>query len=154
MTQIISTQYLKDTLKLKNDIEGAFIQLGERLYKIKKEELWMGTYNNFSEFLEDMGISDGHASKLVQVYARFVLEYGLERLKLAQFGIRKLYAILPICTDKKGVIKALEDIKGLSSADVERTAKQKQIGAHKHQDIKCVMCTVCKRVKRVYGDIE
>ena len=151
-TEIVSTKYLKDTLKLKNEIEGVFLQLGERLYNIRKDEIWKGAYNNYSEFLQEMGISEGHASKLVQIYARFVLEYGIKQAILANIGIKKLYAIIPLCTNKNSLKSALEQIEGLSSADVERLSKDQQAGAHKHIDQAYLICSVCKRMKKDYGE--
>ena len=150
--QIVPTRYLKETLKLKNEVEGMFLQIGERLYNIRKDEIWKGAYNNYSEFLQDMGISDGHASKLVQIYVRFILEYGIRQAKLAQIGIKKLYAIIPLCTDKNSLKSALEKIEGLSSDDVERLSKDQQAGPHEHDDHKYLVCSICKRMKKFYEE--
>lgn len=152
--KLVPTTYIKETLKLKVDIQGAFLQLGERFYNIKEEELWQGQYNSFSEFLQHMEISDGHASKLVQIYARFVLEYGISQMKLSKIGIQKLYVIMPMCTDKKSLQSALDQIEGLSSSDVKQLVLEEEAGPHKHQDEEYVRCTVCKRVKRIYDKEE
>jgi len=113
--KIVPTEYIQGTLALKRHLEGVFIELGERLYNIKKDEMWQGSYNNFSEFLVDLGISDAQASKLSQIYQRFVLDYGVEVHELAKFGIKRLYAIIPLIKDEKSLNKALERIEGLSS---------------------------------------
>lgn len=151
--EIIPTQYIADTLKLKYTIEGHFIMLGERLHTIKKEEMWRGGYNSFSEFLGHMEMSDSQASKLVQIYARFILEYGFKHGEIAKMGIRKLYAILPLCDGKQSAKRAFEQIEGLSGPDVEKMAKQQQVGEHKHQDEKFAVCSVCRRMKRIYDDV-
>ena len=149
---IVPIEYIKETLKLKEDIEGAFLHLGERLHNIRQGDLWKGSYNTYSEFLQHMGISDGHASKLTKIYSRFVLDYGVSQMKLAKIGIQKLYIIMPMCTDKKSLEVALESIKGLSSQDVNSMVKENKHGKHKCEGeiVKMMVCGECGKMSRVY----
>jgi len=150
MNEITSTQYINGTLALRRHIEGAFIELGERLYNIKKDEMWEGMYNSFSEFLVDLAISDAQASKLSQIYQKFVLDYKIDVPRLAKIGQKRLYEIIPMITDKNSLASVLERIEGLSSDDVVAIAREHKHGEHKHQDEKFVICKICRRMKRIY----
>ena len=148
--EIIPTDYINETLELKNNIEGAFLSLGERLHTIKDQELWKGMYNNYPEFLAELGLSEGQASKLRQIHLVFRLQYGVDALKLARIGQRRLYAIIPLCTDEQTTQRALENIEGLSSTDVDLLSKAEIAGEHTHEDEHFARCTLCKRTKRIY----
>ena len=64
----------------------------ELLHKIKAEELWKGKHESFSEYLEeDCQISDGMASKLIQVWQFYVIEGGFRGEKMIGADIEKLY---------------------------------------------------------------
>lgn len=148
---VVPQEYVNETLKLKHQIEGAFIYLGERLYTIRHEEMWRGMYNTYAEFLADMDITEGHASKLRQVYERFILKLDMKVEDISPYGLRRLYEILPRCTDKRTTLATLDDIKGLTASDVHK--KMKSEGAEEHKcdgKIKLQMCSVCNITRRVY----
>lgn len=148
---IVNASYIEETKTLRQHIEGAFLILGEKLYRIKGEEMWQGMYNSYEEFLKDIDISPGNASKLRQIYERLVLEQGFTPPELAGVGQRRLYAILPLCTDKNSTKGVLKDIQGLHSKDVDVMVKAKEAGEHTHIWIEYRMCQVCKETHKVYA---
>jgi len=148
--ELVSQDYIKETLALKHQIEGAFIHLGERLYLIRKEEMWQGMYNSYAEFLEEMGVTEGQASKMRQIYERFILKLNMKVEEIAPYGIRRLYEILPMCTDKRTTRETLDSIKGLTASDVHKKIKAEKAGEHKHVWFNYKMCNLCKESRRVY----
>lgn len=73
-------------------LEGA-----KYLHEIKEKELWKESNESYSEFLgEKCQISDGFASKLVQVYDHFVLKGGVDQKELETVDAEKLYLALKL----------------------------------------------------------
>jgi len=93
MSNIIPQNYIRETLQLRSQIEGAFLDLGERLYKIREEKLYVGEFENFEEFLLTAKLSKATASKLITVYETFVLKYNLPTKELAGVGWSALYTV-------------------------------------------------------------
>ena len=78
--------YLKETISLRHNIEGAFLELGERLNNIRSKAIWRGKYESYEEFLEDIKITPTIASSLVTVYTVYVLEHKVPIKKLSAVG--------------------------------------------------------------------
>lgn len=73
------------------------------LFKIREEELWKDKFESFNEYLQDIQVSQGMASKLIQTYQYYVLDNGLSQAKLAGIDHEKLYMALrlPGTAEKK-----------------------------------------------------
>lgn len=147
---VLNSSFLEETKKLRLHIEGAFLVLGEKLYKIKSEKMWEGVYDSYEDFLKDIDLTPGNASKLRQIYEKLMLEQGFQPSEIAKIGQRKLYSILPLCTDKKTTQGVLQDISGLHSKDVDKLVSAKKAGEHEHEWIEYRMCEVCKESHRIY----
>lgn len=76
----------------KNLIEGAAL-----LYEISAGELWKEKYDSFGEYVEEeCRISQGMASKLVNIHGYFVLKAGVSPAKLTHIDSEKLYLAMSL----------------------------------------------------------
>jgi len=66
------------------------------LYKIRTEELWKEKYASFAEYLEDIQVSQGMASKLISTFQFYVLDNGFSQAKLENIDHEKLYLALKL----------------------------------------------------------
>jgi hypothetical protein len=76
----------------KNLMEGAKL-----LYEISTGELWKERHDSFGAYVEEeCKISQGMASKLVNVYGYFVLKAGVPHAKLTSIDTEKLYLAMSL----------------------------------------------------------
>lgn len=141
----IATVYIKQTLKLRDDIEGAFLKVAERLVKIHTEELWRGEYEGYEEFLTDMRISEPTANKMMQVWKVYVVEHKYPVAKLQRAGWSNLYTAIPLLKNHN-VSDVVEKAMTLRRADIQSEVNEKEAGDHKHKwtEYKFRICEVCK----------
>lgn len=109
MNQDLAYSYLEQTKALKDKLEEGFLTLGERLFKIRTEELWKNGHDSFPLFLEEMKMSEATASKLINIYRKFVVQYGFSEERLvAAGGWTQLAEILPYAKDKEAAERLVE----------------------------------------------
>lgn len=139
-----SAKYVKETLKFRDTIEGAFIALGERFNRIKEEVLWNGMYGSFSEFLADMHVSESTASKLVQVYRVYIVEHKIKPERLAKIGYSNLYAAIPLL-EKHGIDEVIQKALLLRRDDISVEARDQREDAcsHDYEKVTIRVCTKC-----------
>ena len=136
MTKLISQKeaernfrYCSETIKLKSFIEGRFLELGKRLYDIQERELYHPNYDTFSDFCEDLKMSPSKASKLSNIYKKFVLEYGIDPEVVANSGGWSAVSVaLPLIDSKRSAVKWLNIIKNTSKRDVEKEVREVKTG--------------------------
>lgn len=143
-------KYVRETLKLRDTIEGAFIALGERFYKIREESLWHGMYESYAEFLADMRVSEATASKLMQVYRTYIVEFKIAPSKLAKIGYSNLYMAIPLI-EKHGVESAIEKAASLRREDIQDEVREDAHGdcAHDWENITIRACMTCGKKERL-----
>ena len=145
------TEFLRDTVDLVKSIETRYLELAQRLYRIKEEKLYLGTYETFQEFLTTANITFGHASKLMAVHKNYVIEHKVEPQKLAQVGATNLYEAIPfIGTD--GVEMAVAKATTLSRSEIVEEKRQSKHGEHTHtaKDSKRFAVCECGKMFEVY----
>lgn len=123
-TTLANRQYLEETLVLKENLEKGFLHLGERLYRIKNERLWDIDYGSYAEFLMAAKISEATASKLVAIYSKFVLEFGMSYDALAPCSWSSLYQLLPLATSKEKATELVHEASTLKRGDVEEKLRE------------------------------
>lgn len=122
-----------------NSIRKNFYEGAKLLHQIKTEELWKGEHGSFSEYLEqECKISDGFASKLIQVYEVFVLEAGFSQRKLEEVDHEKLYLSLKLPgTLEKRLIQA----QTLTRAELKQQRVYEENGEEcTHPGSMCIKC--------------
>jgi len=152
MTEISPRNFLKDTVSLLRQIEGAFLELGSRFYKIREEKLYKSEFETFEDFILDARTSKATVSKLITVHEVFVLKYKIAPAKLAAVGWSSLYAAAPYADSKQKAEDLVEQARLLTRTDLTR-ALQQESGKQtlcKHEWITVRKCTNCSIQERVY----
>ncbi len=155
MTTTITTKFIQDTLALKKKMEGYYLELGMRLKKIRDEQLYLGQYDSFAEFLFDMDMSEGSASKIIKVYSFYSEKHEISKEKLAQVGWSKLYTLMKMTDDttsKKEVISLVEKGASLFRGDVEEEVREFEHKdcSHNWYEIHLRACKNCGKREQIY----
>lgn len=121
--------YCDQTAELKTNIEEAFITLGERLLQIRNEKIFEPHYDSFEDFVnEAMNMSLSSASKLINIFDKFILSYGMSKQELILVGQDRLKEILPAVHDQASAEEWVLKAKTLRFRDDLR----KEVSAHRH----------------------
>lgn len=129
MNALQNYSYLTDTIELKKTIEVSFLTLGERLSKIRHEKLWSDGYTSFEEFLEEAKLSPATASKLINIYQRFFIEWKFPQEKLVEAGGWTVVAtLLPVCKTREQAEDWLGRSHLLTRSDMEKEIKELKTG--------------------------
>ena len=123
--------FLRDTVDLVKQIETRFLELGSRLYRIKEERLWESTYDSYQEFLEAAHINPGHASILVSIHRKFIVEGQKTKEELAGIGYSNLYEAIPLI-DRDGVEVAVVKAETLTRSEIKEEVREQKHGVHEH----------------------
>lgn len=134
--------YCNETINLKTTIEKGFLMMGERLFKIRSEKLFAPQWSSFNEYLLEFGnMTPGTASKLINIYLRFVKEFGINENRLLQAkGWTNLAKIAAISNNKEEAEEWVDKAIALSSRDLDREIKEHLGGtdmtqcAHAHEE--------------------
>lgn len=146
MNQIINNKYIKETIELKHGIEGAFIDLGARLKKIRDERMYEGQYDSFAEFLGEMDMSEGTASRIISVFSFYIEKHGMNRQKLAEAGWSNLYSLMKLTdenTTKKKVQEVVEKAIILRREDIQEEVRDHRHPNCKHENTHEIHLLVC-----------
>jgi hypothetical protein len=147
MKSDVQTTFIKKTLELRDHIEGAFLELGSRLMKIRNEKMWAGEYESFGEFLEEMRISEATASKMIAVYSTYVVTHKMDITQLAKAGWSNLYSAIPLLESKKYTIdEVLERAITWRRVDIQNEVREESIGEHRHDwnEYHFKICSICR----------
>ncbi len=127
--EITNFNYCQETVKLKQTIETSFLSLGERLSKIRDNRLYSGQWETFELFLEDAKLSPATASKLINIYQKFYLQWDIKAQELVDAGGWSVVAtLLPICKTKEEAQGWLETAQLKSRSDLEKDIKEAKTG--------------------------
>lgn len=118
---------LEQLRALQSATNTAFITTGELLYKIRTEKLWQQAYESYDDFLMELRMSKGTASKLAKIYKVFVLDANLPTEEVARASWSTLGAILPHITPSNAA-EWLNKAILLSRTDILRELKEQETG--------------------------
>lgn len=152
MTSLTTTDYVSETISLKRQIEGYFIQLAERLHNIKENRLWEGNYATYSEFLQEIDISESTSTKLILIYRTFVLNDGLKPEEIAGVSWTTLYEITRV-EGKDARKEFVENANVLKRNDIIGAVNEFKTGCvnHDFEEISMKRCKTCGKLERNYG---
>lgn len=111
-------KYCKDTIGL---YRQSMVHLAERLWHIRSKEMWRGTWGSWEEFLGDLGLRKGTASKLCALYERIVVELEFPMETLHEAPWTNLYAALPMMEDKESAERAIASARFLTASELNET---------------------------------
>jgi hypothetical protein len=143
MSKTPSLNFCESTIELVQNIEGAFIELGKRLLRIRDERLWESNWESYEEFLSEIKISPGKASKICSVYEKFVVEYGVEQEKLAGVGWSNLYSMLPAIKSKRDATEWVDKGMVLRREDIEDEVREFKHGKCDHKNFRELHIYIC-----------
>ena len=150
--RITNHKFLQETISLKETIETGFLNLAERLYKIRQERIWEGEYDNLEEFLMELDITAPTCSKLCSIYEHWVLKGKVSLESLAGNNWTSLYESIPLL-EKENPKELAEELKLLTRADaIEKTREFKKGTCTRHDWVVIKFCKVCGKKEKVYQD--
>lgn len=158
MNKELAETFLEETLDLKKNLEKNFLELGKRLMKIRDEQLFNSTHESFVEFLWEAKLTESTASKLINVYQKFVVELGMSEDSILEAGgWTVVYKLKDVSTDKVKAKEWLEKASVLSPKDLENELKESKTGIAQitcpHIDtIDFRWCKTCGEKNRIYAD--
>lgn len=159
----VKDKFLKETVELQKGIERTFIVLAGRLKKIRDEELFAPSYENFAEFLLEMNMSEGNVSKLIKVYEVWMLALHFKEKDLMESrGWSSLYTgikYIPVSEDgeydKKKAIEILRDSTIMFRKDFEDkyAGRDDHESKCRHSDTYDVrICKGCGKKTKIYKE--
>ena len=120
---------MEETLAMKKELEIHFLELGKRLSKIMIDRIFEPNFENFDEFLCEMKMGRATASKLINIYLKFVLEFKFKPKELAEAGGWSVIAeVLPIVKTREEADDWLNKMRTLNRADLRREIVEIQKG--------------------------
>lgn len=145
-----ATDFVRDTIDLVKQIETRFLELGARLYRIKEEKLWEGSYDSYSEFLDSAQINHGHASILASIHKHYIIDGGKKQETLAGIGYSNLYEAIPLI-EKDGVDTAIVKASTLTRSEIKDEVRDVEHGEHDHivGDERWGVCKHCGKFVKV-----
>lgn len=150
------TTYCKETVLLKNKLEESFLELGERLYKIRNERLYeQEGYESFALFVWELKMSESSASKIISVYEKLILELGVEKEKvIAVGGYSIAYPIAQFVKTKDEAENWLDKGAVLTKKDIEEEIREVKKGIHTCDmyELHIKQCKICGKKEKVYEE--
>lgn len=156
--KIANNQYLEETLELKNDVERKFLELGQRLMKIRDEKLYLATHDSFVEFLWEAKLTESTASKMISIYNHFIVELGVDEQKVLDAGgWTTAYKLKDLASTKAEAESILDKASVWSPKDLDIYIKEKKSGIPqetcKHLDtVDFRWCRTCGDKTKLYSD--
>lgn len=156
-------EYCEQTIELKKTIELSYLEMAERLYRIKLNRMYLPAYESFGDFLQEIDLSEATASKMINIWVRFVIEYQIAPQLMADAGGWTIVAeILPFAVSKKAAENWLEEAKALRSrAKLRKSLKEAETGIDmrhcKHEHFETITfdkCLNCHETWRTYEEFE
>lgn len=142
----VNRNFLRETIELRKSIDEGFLNLGERLKKIRDNKLYEIDYESFDLFLSELKISSGTASKLIQIYEIYILEYKISYEKLSQSNWTSLYEMLPLATSKEKAVNLVEHGSLMRREDIKSKVREAKFGKnckHQYYELHIKQCKVC-----------
>ena len=157
MSELVAREFCDETITLKKTLESGFLVLGERLARIKRENLWQGQWSNFGEFCREMDLNESTASRLVTVYQTYTEKYGINQDELFGKSWYSLYEIrkaIPPQATKKEVQEIVASTATLNRKELKALLREQEHGVCEHswKEVKFRQCTICGQLERIYED--
>jgi hypothetical protein len=156
--QMQNFDFCMKTLEMHCELTFGYLNLAQRLQKIKDERLFEPQWSTFYEFtLEIREMSLSTVDKLLAVYRRYVLEYKLPMKEVATLPWTILADSLPLIQSKEDAIEFLKTPH--TRQDIKKTLKEKRSGVKMdectHEDTYLIrICRTCGDRWREYQECD
>ena len=127
----MNEEYLRQTKELVTSIQTRFLELGARLFKIREEKLWQGSFDSYVDFLDSARISESQASIFANIHKHYVLDGGIDMQRLAQIGYSNLHKAIPLI-EREGVEVAVVKAQTLTREEIKDEVREAEHGIHTH----------------------
>jgi hypothetical protein len=147
--QETNTDYCVETINL---YRVSMVNIAERLWHIRNDEKWSGRWDSWEDYLGEMGMKKGTASKLCSLYERMIIELKFPTETLHAAPWTNLYTALPMMKDRESAEKAITSASVLTNREIYQERYYQQYG----KECECLNaypmrhCPDCKRYFRVY----
>lgn len=134
------TDILEVTRDAFSAVRSSIVEAMQYLWRVKETEAWKEAgYESFGEYVEqDLGISQGFASKLGTINRTYLIEGGILPEKLEGIDHDKLYAAARLSgTVEEKLAKAMT----LSRRDLKEEANEEEPQPHDHIPA-CAICHI------------
>ena len=149
-------KYLEKTKELKETIERSFLYLGERLLKIRNERLFLPSYEAFWCYTEEeLKLSESTCSRLINVFQRFILEWGVSPEKVISIGgWNEAYLISKVAKNKKEAEDMLDKYALMPPSEARKDMAELKAGEHKCKMFRVCFdqCEICGTRVKVFND--
>jgi len=127
--EIQNLSVCNEAIQLKKNIEKNFLMLGQYLMNIRDNKLYVGSWEAFHDFLEEMNITDSTASKMINIYKKFVIEYQIAEDRVIEAGgWTKLAVVLPLVNSSEDAEYWIDQSVILTSRDLAKEVKEHKTG--------------------------
>lgn len=156
----VNYEYCTETLSLKNRLELSYLELAERLHKIQLNKMYLPNYDTFEDFCTEMKISLATASKLINIWLRFVIKFKIAPKMLAEAGGWSVVAeLLPYAESRTSAERWLRQAKANTRTDLRKSLLEVKTGIdmstckHAREEvITFKKCLDCGETHRIYDD--
>ncbi len=122
-------KYCTDAIKLKNDLESGFIELGKRLSEIKAKQLYTPSWESWGAYTAELKMSENQVNKLVQIYDQLIQGLHVDRDMITNAGGWTVIAeLLPVIETKKDADEWLNKAATLTREDLRKEIQEKKSG--------------------------
>ena len=149
--KITNHKYLLETISLKETIETGFLNLAERLYKIREQRIWADEYGTLEEFLTELDITQSTCSKLCSIYEHWIINGKISVEVLSGCAWSSLYSSIPRL-EKESAADVLEDVKLLTRQDIIEKGREIKHPNCKHEWVEIRFCKNCGKKEKLYKD--
>lgn len=156
--QELDFAYCSETIALKQNLERNFLELGAHLLKIHDERLYLGQFEEFGLFLEEMQLDASVASRLMSVYKTFVVKYGIHPDKILKIGgWSNAYRVSKVVKSREEAENLLEKLSLLPSQARNVEIAEKATGIKQEECLhpkmyKICVCPDCRYKEKIYDE--
>lgn len=156
MTELQNFNYCQETLVLKETIEGSFLELADRIMRIRNGRLFEPQWTSFSEYCSEMDMKESTASRLINILERYVLTKWKTHADIVKIGGWTVAAeLLPLIKTREDADKWFALAEVHSREDLRRDKKEALTGIVqtecKHPNsFKVLVCPDCLDRQRIY----
>jgi hypothetical protein len=128
MNEIQGYKQCEKAIQLKGQIENGYLTLAALLKDIRDGMLYQPQYSKFSEWLQELDMTEGTASKMITTYDTLILSYEFDEQEIQKIGWTKGYMVAQASDDKQDAKELVELAKVQTSNDLRQTLKEKKTG--------------------------
>lgn len=109
-------EFCQDAVQLARGLKVGLMMLAEKLYRIERQKLYKSQYEHFYMFCDEIEMNTATASRLINVYEKFVMQNQIAFDDIKNLEYTKLYEIKKVADTKE---VAMHWINQINAPEVE-----------------------------------